>query len=104
MAKNFNKIYENSIKNPENFWREISNDIFWFKNPTKITKKQILDKHAELQSKYDALDFARAREQAYPELKEFAEAYCEKEIGEDSTKWDAYVTKYNKVRADNPKP
>ena len=81
------------------------NTITWFdSNPTKITKKQILDKQAELQSKYDALDFARAREQAYPALKEFAEAYCEKEIGEDSTKWDAYVIKYNLVRSNNPKP
>ena len=39
MSKNFNEIYENSIKNPENFWREISNDIFWFKKPTKILNK-----------------------------------------------------------------
>ena len=81
------------------------NTITWFdSNPTKITKKQILDKQAELQSKYDALAFARAREQEYPALKEFAEAYCEKEIGEDSTKWDAYVIKYNLVRSNNPKP
>ena len=39
----------------------------------------------------------------YPSLQDFAEAYCEKEIGGDSTKWDAYKTAYNKVRADNPK-
>ena len=39
MDKNFKKIYENSIKNPENFWQEISNDIFWFKKPTKILNK-----------------------------------------------------------------
>jgi len=31
------------------------------------------------------------------------EAYTEKEIGSSSTKWDAYVEKYNKVRTDNPK-
>jgi hypothetical protein len=31
------------------------------------------------------------------------EAYTEKEIGGDSTKWDAYVINYNKVRTDNPK-
>lgn len=43
------------------------------------------------------------RENEYPSLKEFAEAYCEKEIGEDSTKWNAYKTAYNKVRTDNPK-
>jgi hypothetical protein len=36
-------------------------------------------------------------------LNDFAEAYCEKEIGGDDTKWNEYVTKYNKVRTDNPK-
>ena len=43
------------------------------------------------------------REREYPSLKEFAEAYCEKEIGGDSTKWNAYKTAYNKVRTNNPK-
>ena len=40
---------------------------------------------------------------SYPTFQEFAEAYCEKEIGGDSTKWDAYKIAYNKVRSDNPK-
>ena len=81
------------------------NQITWHDgNPTNITNQQITDKQAELQADYDALAYARAREVAYPQLKEFAEAYCEKEIGEDSTKWDAYVTKYNLVRNNNPKP
>ena len=39
MNNNFKEIYDNSIKNPENFWQEISNDIFWFKKPTKILNK-----------------------------------------------------------------
>ena len=39
MSDKFNKIYEQSIKNPENFWKEASNDIFWFKKPTKILNK-----------------------------------------------------------------
>ena len=72
-------------------------------NPTNITNEQILAKQAELQTAYDALEYARNRETAYPDIKDFMEAYTEKEIGEDSTKWDAYVTKYNKVRTDNPK-
>tara|TARA_R100000687_G_C6367767_1_gene126473 strand:- start:106 stop:423 length:318 start_codon:yes stop_codon:yes gene_type:complete len=79
--------------------------IIWHDgNPTNITNEEILAKQAELQTEYDALAYARARETAYPELKEFAEAYTEKEIGEDSTKWNAYVTKYNLVRNNNPKP
>ena len=44
-----------------------------------------------------------ARQSAYPDIKDFMEAYTEKEIGSDSTKWDAYVIAYNKVRTDNPK-
>ena len=39
MSKKFNDIYQNSLKNPENFWQEVSNDIFWFKKPTKILNK-----------------------------------------------------------------
>jgi hypothetical protein len=81
------------------------NQLTWHDdNPTNITNQQILDKQAELRVEYDALAYARTREEAYPLLKEFAEAYCEKEIGGDSTKWDAYVTKYNLVRSNNPKP
>ena len=43
------------------------------------------------------------RKNAYPTLREFVEAYTEKEIGENNGKWDAYVINYNKVRSDNPK-
>ena len=39
MSKKFSEIYEQSIKNPEKFWQEASNDIFWFKKPTKILNK-----------------------------------------------------------------
>ena len=43
------------------------------------------------------------RRKEYPSIEDFMEAYTEKEIGSDSTKWDAYVIAYNKVRTDNPK-
>ena len=80
------------------------NQINWVDgNPTNITNEQILAKQVELKADFDALAYARARETAYPQLKEFTEAYTEKEIGGDSTKWDEYVIKYNKVRTDNPK-
>ena len=58
---------------------------------------------ATAQATYDAKAYARTRETAYPSIQDFMEAYTEKEIGEDSTKWDAYVINYNKVRSDNPK-
>jgi len=80
------------------------NKITWHDgNPTNITNKQITDKQAELQTDYDNKAYARKRAEEYPSLKEFAEAYCEKEIGGDETKWNEYKTKYNKVRTDNPK-
>ena len=39
MQKKFQEIYENSIKNPEKFWQEASEEIFWFKKPNKILNK-----------------------------------------------------------------
>ena len=54
---------------------------------------------------YDANDkWSDDRKQAYPSFDEFVEAYTEKEILNDSTKWDEYVTNYNQVRTDYPQP
>ena len=39
MSKKFQEIYDQSIKNPEKFWQEASEDIFWFKKPSKILNK-----------------------------------------------------------------
>ena len=58
---------------------------------------------AKAQSDFDASIYNRTRALEYPSTETFLEAYTEKEIGGDSTKWDAYVIAYNKVRADNPK-
>ena len=77
--------------------------IIWHDGTTPISKADIEAKMAELQADYDSQEYARNRAAAYPSLQEFAEAYCEKEIGGSSTKWDAYKTAYNKVRTDNPK-
>jgi len=52
----------------------------------------------------DNRTYAEKRAVAYPSVTDFMEAYTEKEIGSDSSKWDAYVIAYNKVRTDNPKP
>ena len=52
---------------------------------------------------HTANDYKFARIDSYPSVDDFMEAYTEKEIGSDSTKWDAYVIAYNKVRTDNPK-
>ena len=80
------------------------NQIIWHDgNPNSITVAQIETKQTELQTAYDAKAYARTRAAAYPSIQDFMEAYTEKEIGSDSTKWDAYVIAYNKVRTDNPK-
>ena len=84
--------------NAENF-----EQITWHDGTTPIPKADIEAKMTELQADYDSQEYARNRAAAYPSLQEFAEAYCEKEIGADTTKWDEYVVKYNKVRTDNPK-
>ena len=36
MSKKYEKIYDSSINNRENFWKEVSEDVFWYKKPTKI--------------------------------------------------------------------
>jgi hypothetical protein len=78
--------------------------IIWHdNNPTSITTEQIQAKLTELRLAESANAYARKRADEYPSAKDFMEAYTEKEIGGDSTKWDAYIIKYNKVRTDNPK-
>ena len=77
--------------------------IQWLDGTTPITKADILSKQTELQTDYDNKAYARKRAIEYPSVQDFMEAYTEKEIGGDSTKWDSYKIKYNKVRTDNPK-
>ena len=47
--------------------------------------------------------YAERRARQYPSLAEFAEAYTERELGDD-TKWRAYLDKVKAVRARFPKP
>tara|TARA_R100000306_G_C4338332_1_gene123911 strand:- start:316 stop:660 length:345 start_codon:yes stop_codon:yes gene_type:complete len=77
--------------------------IEWQNGTPEISKADIKTEINRLQTEFDNKEYQRNREASYPSLREFAEAYTEKEIGGDSTKWDAYKTKYNKVRSDNPK-
>ncbi len=39
MNRNYLDIYKKSIEQPEEFWKEVSEEIFWFKKPTKILNK-----------------------------------------------------------------
>ena len=78
--------------------------ITWHADTPAISREDIETKMAELTIIEANTKYQRDRALVYPKIHEFLEAYTEKEIGEDSTKWDAYIVKYNKVRNDNPKP
>ncbi|MCP4800381.1 MAG: hypothetical protein GY893_10585 [bacterium] len=73
-------------------------------NKVTLDQSAVDTEVARLQTVQNNTAYARARADAYPSVADFMEAYTEKEIGSSSTKWDAYVTAYNKVRSDNPKP
>ena len=93
-----------AIKSDAQVTSKADGSLVWHDgNPTNITDSQINTKLAELKTAYNNKAYARKREREYPSIQDFMEAYTEKEIGGDSTKWDAYKTAYNKVRADNPK-
>lgn len=58
---NYNNLYERSIRYPEAFWQEQSNEIAWYKKPTSILSKDENDyplwfKEGELNICYLALD------------------------------------------------
>jgi hypothetical protein len=78
-------------------------EVTYVYGQTPPTEEQIQAEITRLQAEYDSLAYARKRAIVYPSIKDFMEAYTEKEIGSDSTKWDAYVINYNKVRTENPK-
>ena len=70
---------------------------------TDIDGNEITINWTNVEAWTDPEEYKTNRLLQYPSLQDFAEAYTEKEIGGDSTKWDAYVINYNKVRSDNPK-
>ena len=78
-------------------------EVTYVDGQTPPTEEQVQAEITRLQAEYDSLAYARKRQREYPSIKDFMEAYTEKEIGGDSTKWDAYVINYNKVRTENPK-
>ncbi len=106
MADNYDVLSAILAINPKaqaTVWDEDLDKIEWNHGTTPISKADIQAKQAELKTGYDNKAYARKRAEEYPSVRDFMEAYTEKEIGGDSTKWDAYKTAYNKVRTDNPK-
>ena len=40
MGTKYQEIYQRSITDPERFWADIANDIFWYKKPSKILNSE----------------------------------------------------------------
>jgi len=97
LQPNSQYIFRGDVVSEERF-----NSIEWHTENT-LTWSAVQTEMTRLQTEYDAKDYARKREGEYPATKDFMEAYTEKEIRGDTTKWDAYVINYNKVRTENPK-
>ena len=79
-------------------------NIEWLNDEDHPSFEDILAKAEELKASFYAKEYSRLRADAYPSLKEFVEAYTEKEILGNSEKWDEYVVKYNQVRDDYTNP
>ena len=72
------------------------NMITWHDgNPTNITNEQILEKQVELQSEYDALDYARKRKEAYPDIYDYMDGI----VKNDQTQIDKYIADSQAVKA-----
>jgi len=65
-------------------------------NPTNITKEQILAKQVELQTDYDALDYARKRKAEYPTIEEAVHAILDDDLENLQIKRTAIKEKYPK--------
>jgi DUF4097 and DUF4098 domain-containing protein YvlB len=75
------------------------NQIIWHDgNPTNITNEQILAKQTELQTKYDAQDYARKREAEYPKIQDLVVALY------DTEDKAAIDTKRAEIKLKYPKP
>ena len=72
-------------------------DIEWLEGTTPISKEEIKIKYAELQTDYDAQDYARKRKAEYPSIEELVVALYD---SEDKTAVDekraAVKLKYSK--------
>jgi hypothetical protein len=75
------------------------NQITWYNNTTPISVNDIEAKQAELQSDYDAKQYQRDREVAYPTIQEQLDMQYWDNVNGTTTWKDAIA----KVKSDNPK-
>ena len=78
---------------PENI-----DNIIWHNDTSPIAKEDILAKQTELQTEYDALDYARKRKAEYPTIEELVVALY------DTDDKSAIEAKRAEVKLKYPKP
>jgi hypothetical protein len=69
--------------------------IIWHNDTSPIAKEDILAKQAELQADYDALDYARKRKAAYPDIYDYMDGI----VKNDQTQIDKYIADSQAVKA-----
>ena len=76
------------------------NSIVWENGTTPISNDDIVAKQAELQSDYDAKEYQRVREKAYPSWQDQLDMQYHDQVNGTTTWADAIA----KVKSDFPKP
>ena len=69
--------------------------IEWFEGTTEISKADIKIKLDELQTEYDAQDYARKRKVAYPDIYDYMDGI----VKNDQTQIDKYIADSQAVKA-----
>ena len=70
-------------------------EIVWFEGTAEISKADIKTKMNELQVEYDALDYARKRKEAYPDIYDYMDGI----VKNDQTQIDKYIADSQAVKA-----
>ena len=84
--------------NAEVVIRDIDN-IEWHNGTPEISKADIQSKQAELQSEYDAQDYARKRQAEYPNIYDYMDGI----VKNDQTQIDKYIADAQDVKSKYPK-
>jgi hypothetical protein len=69
--------------------------IEWLEGTSEISKEDIQTKLEELQTEYDALDYARKRKEAYPDIYDYMDGI----VKNDQTQIDKYIADSQAVKA-----
>jgi hypothetical protein len=81
------------------FTGDDADTIQWLDGTVPIAKADILTKQAELQSEYDAQDYARKRKAAYPDIYDYMDGI----VKNDQTQINKYIADSQAVKVRYPK-